>query len=258
VKRLPVILGLLLCLCWCATAAEVIPPKPEQYFNDYAHVVSPGTAQRLNHELEDFEKQMSSQIVVVVYPKMQSDSSIEDYTFRVAQAWRVGQKEKDNGAVLFVFTQDHRMFIQVGYGLEGALPDATCKRIVDEEIAPHFKRGDFDGGLSAGVDAMLAAAKGEYKGTGQTVAQGKARKNSFLADNWVILLIIAIILLGNLTLRRRPRRSSGWMMSGGGWGGWYGGGGGWSGGGGGGSSGGGGSFSSGGGNFGGGGAGGSW
>ncbi len=254
-KRLPVILGLLLCLCLCATAAEVIPPKPEQYFNDYAHVVSPGTAQRLNQELEDFEKQTSSQIVVVVYPKMQSDSSIEDYTVRVFQNWKPGLKDKDNGAILFVFVEDHKMRIATGYGLEGALPDAICKRIIDEVIAPRFKQGDFDGGLSAGVDAILAATKGEYKGTGQTVAQGRARKNSFLADNWVILLIIAIILLGNLTLRRRPRRSSGWMMSSGGWGGWYGGGGGWSGGGGGG---GGGGFSGGGGSTGGGGASGSW
>ena len=151
-------------------AGEVIPPPPAAYFNDYAHVVSAGTAAQLDKTLEDFERQSSDQIVVAVFPKMQSDSSIEDYTVRVARSWQVGQKNKNNGAVLFVFVQDHKMFLQVGYGLEGVLPDALCKRIIDEQITPRFKAGDFDGGLTAGVQAILAATKGEYKGTGTTVA----------------------------------------------------------------------------------------
>jgi len=132
-------------------ADEVIPPPPAAYFNDYANVVSTGTAAQLDKTLEDFERQSSDQIVVAVFPKMQSDSSIEDYTVRVARSWQVGQKNKNNGAVLFVFVQDHKMFLQVGYGLEGVLPDALCKRIIDEQISPRFKAGDFDGGLTAGV-----------------------------------------------------------------------------------------------------------
>ena len=157
---------------WCVTAwgAEVIPPAPARYFNDYANAVPPATAAQLNQKLEDFERSTSSQILVAIFPKMQSDSSIEDYTVRVAQSWRVGQKAKNNGAVLFVFMQDHKMYLQVGYGLEGAMPDALCKRIIANEITPRFKAGDYGGGLSAGVTAILAAAKGEYKGTGQTVA----------------------------------------------------------------------------------------
>jgi uncharacterized protein len=152
-------------------AGEVIPPPPAAYFNDYAQVVSAGTAAQLDKTLEDFERQSSDQIVVVVFPKMQSDSAIEDYTVRVARSWEVGQKNKNNGAVLFVFVQDHKLFLQVGYGLEGVLPDALCKRIIDEQIAPRFKAGDYDGGLTAGVQAILAATKGEYKGTGTTVAE---------------------------------------------------------------------------------------
>ena len=158
--------------CFCAIlvlvfgfrllADEVIPPPPAAYFNDYANVVSTGTAAQLNQTLEDFERQSSDQIVVAVFPKMQSDSSIDDYTVRVARSWQVGQKVKNNGAVLFVFVQDHKMFLQVGYGLEGVLPDALCKRIIDEQITPRFKAGDFDGGLTAGVQAILAATKGEY------------------------------------------------------------------------------------------------
>ena len=177
-KRFWAILASLCCLP--ALAAEVIPPAPAQYFNDYAHVVSPAVAGQLNQTLEDFERQSSEQIVVAVFPTMQSDSSIEDYTVRVARAWKVGQKTQNNGAVLFVFVQDHKMFLQVGYGLEGVLPDALCKRIIDEQIAPHFKAGDFDGGLVAGVQSIIAATKGEYQGTGRTrCGRVRARAEAF-------------------------------------------------------------------------------
>src|SRR5207253_2573077 len=123
------------------------------------NAVSPAAAEKLNRELIDFERETSNQVVVAIYPKMQSDSSIDDYTVRVAQSWRVGQKLHNNGVVLFVFVQDHKLFIQVGYGLEGALPDALCRQIIDNEITPRFKQSDYDGGLSAGVHAILAATK---------------------------------------------------------------------------------------------------
>lgn len=247
-------------------SAEVIPPAPSQYFNDYAHVVSPGTAAELNQQLEQFERDTSSQILVAVYPKMESDSSIEDYTVRVAQSWGVGQKEKNNGAVLFVFVQDHKMYIQVGYGLEGALPDALAKRIIENEIKPHFRNGDFDGGLRAGVTAILAATKGEYKGAGQTVADRLGQHHPSIP--WPLVLFGALMVLGligrvlSYGAGGTVYSSAGQMvsytllnmfLSGGGRGGSS------SGGGGGGfSSGGGGGFSGGGGSFGGGGAGGSW
>jgi uncharacterized protein len=230
--------------CFSAVAGEVIPPAPAQYFNDYASVVSPAVASQLNQTLENFERQTSEQILVAVFPKMQSDSSIEDYTVRVARDWKVGQKNSNNGAVLFVFVEDHKMYIQVGYGLEGVLPDALCKRIIDEQISPHFKAGDFDGGLVSGVQSILAATKGEYKGTGSTVGD-KIRK--FESNSFGFLFTVILILIFISALRRR---SSFWIFSGGGFSGGWGGGGGFSGGGGG--------FSGGGGSFGGGGAGGSW
>ncbi len=243
-------------------AAEVIPPTPAHYFNDYAGVVPPDTATRLNRELEDFERTNSSQIVVVVYPKMQSDSSIEDYTVRVAEAWKVGQKEKNNGAVLFVFIQDRKMYLQVGYGLEGVLPDAVAKQIIDKEIKPRFRNGDYAGGLTAGVNAILAAVKGEYKGTGSTVYERQAQHKQSVAGIIVVLLFFGIFglvivsgILRGLSGGGYRRRSpwGGWTIGSGGWSS-----GGWGGGGGGGWSGGGGGFSGGGGSFGGGGAGGSW
>ena len=153
-----------------AHAAEVIPPKPDRYFNDYAGVISREVASRLNEQLEQFERDTSNQVVVAVFPKMETDSDIADYTRRIAQAWGVGQKDRRNGAVLFVFVQDRKMFIQVGYGLEGALPDATAFDITEFRIKPHFRSNDYDGGLTTGVESILEAIRGEYQGTGKTVA----------------------------------------------------------------------------------------
>jgi uncharacterized protein len=230
-------------------ADEVIPPTPAAYFNDYAGVVSAGTAAKLNKTLEYFERQSSEQIVVAVFPKMQSDSSIEDYTVRVFRSWQVGQKDKNNGAVLFVFVQDHKMFLQVGYGLEGVLPDALCKRIIDEQITPRFKAGDFDGGLTAGVQSILAATKGEYKGTGTTAAE-KLRRVKEIAPLIFSLFVIALVIIVFLRGGNLFTGYSCWTMgSSGSSGGWGEGGGGFGGGGG---------FSGGGGSCGGGGAGGGW
>jgi uncharacterized protein len=236
-------------------AAETIPPAPRNHFNDYAGLVSAGTAQVLDAELTQFERDTSNQIIVAIYPHLQSDSSIEDYTVRVAQSWGVGLKEKKNGAVLFIFSQDRKLYIQVGYGLEGVLPDATCKQIVANEITPRFRNGDFNGGVQAGVHAMLAATRGEYHGSGRTVADGRAGNRNGLGPVGIGVLAIFLVLWS--VIRRRGSAvygRGGRFITYGGRGGFFGGGGG----GGGSFGGGGGSFSGGGGSFGGGGAGGSW
>jgi uncharacterized protein len=243
-----------------AGAAEVIPPPPQAYFNDYASIVSPATAASLNQKLDQFERSTSSQIVVAIFPSMQSDSSVEDYTVRVAQSWHAGLKGKDNGAVLFIFVKSHQMYIQVGYGLEPTLTDAISKRIISDEIAPAFRRGDYDGGLTAGVNAMIAATRGEYHGTGHTV--GDRSGQGTLSPVFFALIVIFIVGFSIMRSRAAVYHRGGRMGFGGflplmflgGGGGGFGGGGG----GGGGFGGGGGGFSGGGGGFGGGGAGGSW
>lgn len=235
-------------------AAEVIPPKPAGYFNDYAGVVSKETAMRLNEQLAQFERETSDQVVVAVFPKMQSESDVADYTQRVAQSWGVGQKDRRNGAVLFVFIEDRKMYIQAGYGLEGALPDATAFDITEYQIKPHFRTKDYEGGLAAGIDSISKAIRGEYKGSGKTARErhSDTRGN---AGGFVffVIFIIVMIAIANRNKRRGYRYSG---LGGPFVGGWSGGsGGGWSsGGGGGGFSG----FSGGGGSFGGGGAGSSW
>ncbi len=235
-------------------AAEVIPAAPRDHFNDYAGVVRADIGHQLEAELTQFERDTSNQILVVIYPHMQSNSSIEDYTVRVFQAWGGGQKGRNNGAVLFVFSQDHRLRIATGYGLEGALPDALCKQILENEITPRFKTGDFTGGMAAGVHAMMAAARGEYRGTGRTNAddQGGATGISFGFGAFIALFVVLGILRSIFrrnVIYGRGGRSSPWINTGSwGGGGSFGGGGG----------GGGGSFSGGGGSTGGGGASGSW
>ena len=247
-------LAALVLLATSSQAAEVIPPKPDRYFNDYAGIVSKEAADRFNEQLAQFERDTSDQVVVAVFPKMQSDSDIADYTQRVAQAWGVGQKERRNGVVLFVFIQDRKMFIQVGYGLEGALPDITAFDITEYRIKPHFKNNDYQGGLAEGIDSIFKAIRGEYKGTGKTVRETRgSEKGSMLVPNLLLFFffMMFLIFLSRLKLRRGYHYSS----SGGGWVGSFGGGGSDSGG----SSGGGFSgFSGGGGSFGGGGAGSSW
>ena len=236
-------------------AAEVIPPKPAGYFNDYANVVSKEAANRFNEQLAQFERETSNQVVVAVFPKMQSDSEIADYTQRVAQAWRVGQEEQRNGVVLFVFTQDRKMFIQVGYGLEGALPDLTTFDITEYRIKPHFRNNDYEGGLAEGIDSIFKAIRGEYKGTGKTALE-RRHTNTPAPSFLLFIIFVAVLMIISRVMRQlggygySSRRSGPIFIPVGGGGG----GGGWSSGGGGGFSG----FSGGGGSFGGGGAGSSW
>jgi len=230
--------------------AETLPAKPAHYFNDYARLVSPQQASALDQRLEQFERDTSNQLVVAIYPRMDSASSVEDYTVRVAQSWGVGQKGRNNGAVLFCFMAEHKLFIQVGYGLEGVLPDATCHAIIENELKPRFRAGDFAGGLDSATAAMIAATKGEYRGTGRTHGEAAVKGNGGV----VFVMFIFVVIMASLFSRRRQNtvygRRGSVLNNTGFWGG-GGSGGGWSGGGGGG-------FSGGGGSFGGGGSGGSW
>jgi uncharacterized protein len=236
--------------------AETIPPKPAGYFNDYAGVVSKEAALRFNEQLAQFERETSNQVVVAVFRKMESDSSIEDYTQRVAQIWGVGQKDRRNGAVLFVFIEDRKMYIQVGYGLEGTLPDVTAFDITERHIKPFFRQQDYERGLATGIDLICKAIRGEYKGGGKTNAERTA--SSGRGGGNVLFFVIFVIIILMMIRASRRKRGYGYSSFGGPFiGGWGGGsGGGWSGG----SSSGGGfsGFSGGGGSFGGGGGGSSW
>jgi uncharacterized protein len=261
-RALPAVAGVSLALLFVlspgARAAETIPPKPAGYFNDYAGVVSKEAALRFNEKLAQFERETSNQVLVAVFKKMESDSSIDDYTRRVAQAWAVGQKDRRNGAVLFVFVEDRKMFIQVGYGLEGALTDLTAYDITERHIKPRFRANDYEGGLTTGIDLICKAIRGEYTGSGKTkTEEGGTPANGRGLLTFIIFLVILLVAV------RLVRRVTGYGYSSAGgrpfFGGWMvGSGGGWSSNSSSGSGGGFSGFSGGGGSFGGGGAGSSW
>ena len=248
------------CLCSAVSvsAAVKLPPKPAEYVEDQAGILSVPTRRALIAQLKQFERDTSNQVLVATYPNVPADFQLEDFTQRTAESWGVGQAQKNNGAVLFIFPQSRKMRIEVGYGLEAVIPDALAKRILDNEVRPAFRSGDFNAGVTRGVAAILAAARGEYKGTGTTVAQRKGQK----ADAFPVLpLIFFLILLFLLVANRRSfggsgaffgpgGRSDGWSSPNSSWGGGGGGGGSFGGGGGG--------FDGGGGSFGGGGASGGW
>jgi len=240
-----------------ALAEERLPPPPTSYFNDYAGLVPAADAARLEAKLEAFEKQTSNQVVVAIFPALPSPS-LEDFTNRTAESWKAGGKELDNGVVFFVFVRDRKLRIETGYGLEGALPDAIASRILNEQVVPRFRAGDWTGGIEAGVDGIIAATKGEYTAPPPRRAGGI----SPLAVILVLLFIFLFLWLAAQGSRQvydgRTYDRRGWRRGGigvGPGGGWGGGGGGSSGGGGGF---GGGGFSGGGGSVGGGGASGSW
>ena len=195
-------------LAWLAVsahAAEVIPPAPKAFFNDEANVVPAPIASQLNETLAQFERDSSNQLLVAIYPKMQTDSSIEDYANRLFQAWGPGLKDKDNGAVLLVFIQDRKMRIEVGYGLEPRLTDAECFRII-EDLKPHFRSGNYATGLTNAVTAMIAATQGEYTGTGKTLSeQNQDSGSSFLGTLFVLLFVFLIVRAFVKSLRQVQR-----------------------------------------------------
>jgi uncharacterized protein len=122
--------------------------------------LSASDAATLTQRLKDLETRKGSQVAVLIVPTTQPEA-IEQFSIRVAEAWKIGRKKIDDGALLVVAKDDHKLRIEVGYGLEGALPDVTARRIIDEIIVPRFKTGDFAGGISAGVDRIIRVIDGE-------------------------------------------------------------------------------------------------
>ena len=148
--------------------ALTIPEKPAAYVNDYASLLSSEARQKIEGILAAFEKETSNQVVVAIFPSLDGQV-LEDFSIKLAETWKIGDKKNDNGVILLVFKEDRAMRIEVGYGLEGALPDALAGQIIRSEITPSFKEGDFDAGILKGVNAIILATRGEYKATAESV-----------------------------------------------------------------------------------------
>jgi uncharacterized protein len=171
-------------------------PTLKARVTDTTGTLSPAEAARIEGKLKAFEQQKGSQMVVLMVPTTQPEA-IEQYSIRVAEAWKIGRKKVGDGVILLVAKNDRKMRIEVGYGLEGAIPDATAKRIISEAIAPQFRANDYAGGIEAGVDRLIAAASGEAlpppndtkKWTGQAK---KSLLDSFGMDLFFIAIFVAL------------------------------------------------------------------
>jgi uncharacterized protein len=171
-----------------------VPPRPATYVTDKQGVLDAARVHALNEKLAQFERDTSNQILVYVDRSLPKDATIEQFANDAMHQWRVGQKGKDNGAVLFLFTGDRKMRIEVGYGLEGVLTDAKSKQITSTVIKPHLKSADYDGAIEQGADAMLAVVRGEaLKGTGQTAHEQKGARLKRGFVQFVPLLFILFI-----------------------------------------------------------------
>jgi uncharacterized protein len=153
------LVALLMCWAFVALAQIAVPPLTGRVV-DQTGTLSSDEIASLTQKLKDFEARKGSQIAVLIVPTT-APEEIEQYSIRVAEAWKIGRKKVDDGAILLVAKNDRKLRIEVGYGLEGALTDLTTKRIIDEIITPRFRSGDFAGGISAGVDRIIGVIDGE-------------------------------------------------------------------------------------------------
>src|SRR5579859_4490502 len=159
---LPIAICLLLTLFSLpGLAQKAVPELWGQRVHDEAHALRQETADQLEKELKAYEDSTSNQIAVLIVQSLDGDV-LEEYSLHVAEKWKLGQKGKDNGVLLLIAVDDHKIRIEVGQGLEGVLTDAQCSRIIRNEIAPAFRRSEFDGGVAAGVSAIIKAIGGEY------------------------------------------------------------------------------------------------
>lgn len=228
-KKLLVIVGLLFSFCVSAQIEKAIPqkPNPPKLVNDFTGTLTKQQVDALEAKLVAYDDSTSNQIAVVVVTTT-GDYTVSDFALQILRQWGVGNKEINNGIVVLVAKADRKINIQVGYGLEGALPDVTAKRIIENEITPNFKEGNYYRGIDEGLDAIIKATKGEYKASANY--NNKKKKGISISTIIIVIIILIVIFGGGAT-------SGGTYVSRGGFGGWTGGGGGsgrgWSGGGGG-------------------------
>jgi uncharacterized protein len=190
--------AVLLGLTLQAAAAVAVPPLKARVTDTTGSLPAPKIAQ-LEQQLAAFEQEKGIQVAVLMVPSVQPES-IEEYAVRVFEQWKLGRKGVDDGVLLVIAKDDRKLRIEVGYGLEGALNDATAKRIISEDIVPQFKRGDFAAGIDAGVSRILGVAGGEP--LPPAAAQGQGRSTPLPFDP--MLLLAAFIFANPLTRMLRP------------------------------------------------------
>ncbi len=166
--------GLLLALLWSgAASAQVAVPVLSARVSDLTATLQPAQRQALESKLATFERERGSQVAVLLVPTTQPET-IEQYAIRVVEQWKLGRAQQDDGVLLLIAKSDRTLRIEVGQGLEGAIPDAVAKRIIEEQILPRLRAGDFSGGIEAGVDTILVLIRGESLPAPSPAAAGTA------------------------------------------------------------------------------------
>lgn len=186
---------LAIALGWSLLVGAQIPVPPlTERVTDQAALLTPEQKASLEQKLQTFEARKSSQIAVLIVPTT-APETIEQYALRVVEQWKLGRKKVDDGALLLIATTDRMLRIEVGYGLEGALNDATSKRIVSEVITPHFKQGDFYAGITAGVDQIIRVIDGEPLPEGRRIAgTGMADIQQYVPIIFMLALVVGGML----------------------------------------------------------------
>ncbi len=186
-------LGLLFFAAAPGAYAAVAVPALKGRINDYAGMLSPQASAKIEAELRSLEQTDSTQIVILTVPSLDGEP-MESFSMRVAEAWKIGMKSTDNGAILVIAKNDRKMRIEVGYGLEGRLTDLVSGQIIRNVIVPEFKTGNFDAGIINGVQAMISAVKGEYKAPASRQQASRGNNSAALFP----VLFIAFIALGQV------------------------------------------------------------
>ena len=192
--------GLLAALVLAALAlpaAALDVPYLSGRVNDDAHLLDMQTAQALEATLKKYDEKTGRQIVVLTLPSLEGEA-LEDYSAKVARAWKLGRKGKDDGILLLIARDDHKMRIEVGYGLEGDLPDAKCGRIVRDEIVPRFRSQDYAAGITKGVAGIIASLDGTYSPPPD--ARRSSRHNDFADMNLFEKILTSAFVFGILAI----------------------------------------------------------
>lgn len=182
----------ILFLCSTVFADGIYPDKITKQVNDWADLLSSSQESSLEQALIDYEAQSSNQIVVATFPSLEGES-LEDVSLRMFTAWKLGQTGRDNGILLSIFKKEQKIRIEVGYGLEGSLPDITAGQIIRNDIGPFFKQGRWYEGIVAGLQSIVQATRGEYTGTGQSRSEKGQGKGNFLG---LLFPLIIFLILG--------------------------------------------------------------
>ena len=184
---------ILLFCCLTIAAYGLDVPKLQGYVNDYAGMISPSAKVKIEEELRAFEQSDSTQIVILTIPSLEGEN-IEEFSIKVAEVWKIGQQQRDNGILLIVSKQERKIRIEVGRGLEGKLTDLMAGRIIDQVIKPRFKQGDFDGGFITGVSALIDGTRGEFKTEQRPVQRRQKGRPPFLS--FLLFFGIFVLFLG--------------------------------------------------------------